>query len=76
MRSQKIIQIINLAQHYKCKPSEILRIPEEYDAFCLDEACAYIHSRMQEGETPMFKKKYSTFSDVYRGLNQRGVICQ
>lgn len=53
-----------MAQTYKCRPSEILHIKEEYAQFCFDEACAYIINRVQKGETPMFRKHFTSIKDA------------
>lgn len=36
-----MIQIIEMAKHYKKLPSEIVRIQNDYDAFCFDEICYF-----------------------------------
>lgn len=54
---------------YGCRPSELVGIEEPYEAFCLDEACAYIRIRMEEDETPKFKKRYSSFKDLYKNYS-------
>lgn len=38
---------------------------DPYTAFCLDEACAYILQKLDNGEEPMFKTHYSSFSQLY-----------
>lgn len=53
-----------MAQTYKCRPSEILYIKSEYVQFCFDEACAYIISKVQKGETPIFKKHFASISEA------------
>lgn len=35
-----------MAKTYKTRPSKILNINREYDAFCFDEACSYILSEL------------------------------
>ena len=52
------MRIIGLSRHYQKKPSEILEIDDGYTAFCLDEACALIVSRMtgEGAEKPVFEK--------------------
>lgn len=45
----------------------MLYIEDEYTAFCLNQACAYIRVKMeQEEEMPTFEKHYSNFSDLYK----------
>lgn len=65
-----------MAQMYHCKPSEILNIHEEYDAFCFNEACAYISLKIEDGETPIFKKSFRSFSDMYKDLERKGTKCR
>jgi hypothetical protein len=51
---------------YKKTPSELLFIQDEYTAFCLNQACAYIRSKIEyDKEEPVFTKKYSSFSQLY-----------
>lgn len=42
MKTRKMAQIIEMARHYNCKPSEILRIDDEYAAYCFDEVAFYL----------------------------------
>ena len=51
---------------YSCRPSELMGLEEPYEAFCFDEACAYIHIQIQNGNQPQFVKKYSSFKELYR----------
>lgn len=37
-----------------------------YEAFCFDEACAYIRNRLEDGETPQVTVKHTSFSDMYK----------
>lgn len=71
LKTQRVLQIINMAERYRCKPSEVIGIPEEYAAFCFDEACAYISSRIDDGEEPIFRKKYKSFADMYKRIEGR-----
>ena len=50
---------------YNRMPSEILGIEDEYTGYCLNEACAYIHAKLDAGETPRFQKKFKSFTDMY-----------
>ena len=38
---------------------------DAYEAFCLDEACAYIIQQIEDGNEPLFKKKYNSFKEMY-----------
>lgn len=68
--SSRILEVINIAQMYKCRPSALVGLEEPYEAFCFDEACAFIFAQIENGEQPRFKKKYSSFKDMYKGLEQ------
>ena len=65
-----------MAKLYMVRPSEILGITDAYTAFCLDEACAYITSRIKNGEEPDFniqnksleKQHYSSLRDMYSSM--------
>lgn len=66
--------MIGLAEFYHCRPSCFLYDANEYEQYCFDEACAYISSRMKDGEKPKFKKaklngkRYKNFSEYYKEL--------
>lgn len=68
-------EVLRLLGTYKmlgvhCRPSEMLGIEDAYTAFCFDEACALILTKMQDGEEPVIKeqevKHYSKPSDFYK----------
>lgn len=48
--------------------SEILGVKAEYDAYCLDEAVAYIILKMEQGEQPKYETKYKSAKDFYKQL--------
>ena len=55
------------------RPSELMDIEDAYLAFCFDEACAFIISKMMNGEEPIVKvnpvsweKEYKKPSDLYK----------
>lgn len=49
--------MILLANAYKIRPSQILQLEHDgYTAFCLDEACAVIQSRTNQGERCYFQE--------------------
>lgn len=54
------------AQRYKVRPSELMGIEDPYTAFCLDEACALIAVKLDNGEEITFVTKYKSFSDIYK----------
>lgn len=65
-----------MSKLYRIRPSEILGIVDVYTAYCLDEACAYITSKIQKGEEPDFniqkesleKQHYSSLRDMYSSM--------
>lgn len=69
-----------MAKLYHKRPSEIIFIEEEYASYCFDEACAYITSRIKDGEKPVFRKKdgniekphYSSAREMYSKMGYKG----
>ena len=65
-----------MANIYHCRPSTLL-VLSGYEAYCFDEACAYIRMKMEDGEKPQFvndkvkNKHFKSASEMYRAL---GVI--
>lgn len=65
-----------MAYTYNCRPSTFLEL-SGYEAYCFDEACAYIKMKMQSGEKPIFvdnkvkNKHFKSASEMYKAL---GVI--
>lgn len=67
-----------MARLYHIRPSEILKVQDEYTAYCLDQACAYITGMIQDGEKPNFNalkkttqqsvKHYDSLRDMYEDL--------
>lgn len=66
-----------MSKQYKCRPSEILSIEDEYTAFCFDEACAEIWAHLMNKETAIYLedrkenkevKHYHSFHDFYKTL--------
>lgn len=60
------MRIINQALKFNRLPSEILRIDDEYTAFCFDEACLYIINQIENKKKPHFKdEKVDSDKDKY-----------
>ena len=81
IRSKRIVNIVDTARYYNCRPSELCGIAQEYEAFCFDEACAYI-GKLLQGEKPQFGKqkgdsanvkKYKSFTDIYKPYERGNV---
>lgn len=64
--------LLTMAEAYRQKPSELLAVEDPYTAFCFDEACLYIRSRMQAGEQPQRKTKVSTMKEFYARIGGGG----
>lgn len=73
--------MIAMSKLYDVRPSGLIGITEEYDAYCFDEATAYIISRIKDGEKPDFsirdnkgtieKPHYSRPSDMYKSMGYK-----
>lgn len=57
-----------MASVYMCRPSQLMGIDDAYTCYCLDELCAVILSRMQNGEKPRFEQKYKSAKAIYDNL--------
>ena len=65
-----------MSKLYDVRPSILLDIADGYTRYCFDEACAYITSRIKQGEEPDFsigktnieKPHYSSLKDMYESM--------
>lgn len=57
-----------MSQLYRKTPSELLAIEDEYTGYCLNEACAYIQAKIDSGDSPKFRVKYKSFTDMYKSI--------
>lgn len=58
-----------------CRPSDLVGINDTYAAFCFDEACAFIISKLNDKEEPIIRNESterhrSRPSDVYGKFNK------
>jgi len=60
--------MVTMSKMYGKRPSEIMGITAEYDAYCFDEAVAYIILKMEQGEQPRYEIKYKSARDFYKNL--------
>lgn len=68
-----------MSKLYDVRPSVLLDIPDAYTSYCFDEACAYITSRIKQGEEPSFEVKdeniekphYNSLSDMYKSMGYK-----
>lgn len=69
-----------MSRQFHKLPSEILRIEDEYTAFCFDEACSDIISHLMNGDEPTYvklgmskesSKHYSTMSEFFNQIERR-----
>ena len=66
VESKEILRVLQLSKVYNKLPSEVMRIKDEYTAFCFDEACEEILYRLSKDEQPVFRSQYTSFSDFYK----------
>lgn len=70
VRTERILNVLGLANAYKVRPSTLLSVDDSYTAYCFDEACAIIVSRIENGEKPIFKKNagmhFTSFREFYK----------
>lgn len=68
------MNVLGMANAYGCRPSTLLGLESEYDAYCFDEACAYIKMKLQNGEKPQFvdnkikNRHFRSASEMYKAL--------
>ena len=57
-QSRRILNVINTAKTFNCRPSELLGVDEEdiYGRYCIDEACAYLYNMLQPDKDGKTKK--------------------
>lgn len=40
--------MLMMVKHYQMRPSQIINLNSEYEAFCFDEACSYILNELSK----------------------------
>lgn len=64
-----------MAKTYKVRPSQIIKLENDYDAFCFDEACDYVLSEIskEDAKEPKFiddeQTNKTNNNDVIEWLN-------
>lgn len=58
-----------MVKTYNKTPSEVLRVKDEYIGYCLDEVVSDILARINNGEEVVFKKQYTSFSEMYKNYS-------
>lgn len=75
--SPRILTIIDMSKRYGQRPSSIVCSQDdpldEYTAFCFDEACTFILSKIEQDETPEFQdnsppteRHFSSYSEMLK----------
>ncbi len=56
MKSQRILSVISISKQYRQRPSEVIGLTNDYEAFCFDEACVYILNEIskEDAREPKF----------------------
>lgn len=62
------MNLLGVTTRYGCPPSNMMDIADPYTAYCFDEACAYIVSKIENGEKPVFHTHYKSFRDLYKNI--------
>lgn len=60
-----------MSKTYKSRPSQLINLVDEYDAYCFDEACAFFLNELAEEKTPHFmedEKSNPTLNKLVAGL--------
>ncbi len=68
-----------MSKLYDVRPSVLLDIPDSYTSYCFDVACAYITSRIKDGEEPDFsvsdgnieKPHYNSLRAMYESMGYK-----
>lgn len=68
-----------MGKQYKIRPSKVIGLTNDYEAFCFDEACTYILSEMskEDGREPKFddkNKNKTNNNDVIEWLNTNSKV--
>lgn len=74
VRSSQIESVITISKMYHCLPSSVMKIDDEYTAFCFNEACCYIELRIEKGDKPHYIEyekeieqiEFTNFKDFYK----------
>lgn len=65
-----------MSKHYDTRPSELLGLEDAYTAYCFDEACIFIQTKLENKEKPVFVKEekasgnnhYTRVSEFYDSI--------
>ena len=69
--------MIAIAKEFGCLPSQVMSIDDEYTAYCFNEACMNVLTRLKNNETPHYvtleqgkenQQSYHNFSDFYKNI--------
>lgn len=66
------MSVLTIARHYKLRPSQIINIDNDYEAFCFDEACAFIINEINSEKEPRFENEEKTNNndDIIKFFNE------
>lgn len=80
VESPEILNILVMAKTYNQRPSNIIGLDNDYQAYCFDEACIFLYNALQENKTLHFAgdkkesqkpKHYKSFGEFYNSLGVR-----
>ena len=64
-----------MSKRFKIRPSQVLNLTNDYEAFCFDEACSFIMDQLEEKKEPNFfdseTKNNDNIIDFFNENNQK-----
>ena len=70
-----MLTLLMTVKRFQCRPSDTMGISDSYTAWCFDEVCLYLISKIEEtGEIPDVWQKCDNKTAVASMLQRRGVI--
>lgn len=65
-----IKSLIGMCRIYRKSPAELMRVEDPYEAYCLNEACAYIMTELGKGKEFYRGRSFSSFSKFYESIRK------
>lgn len=77
MKTPEILNVLRMAKEYNQRPSAIINLDNDYEAYCFDEACLYLYQALKDGKELHFAgvkeetkkpKHYTSFGEFCKAL--------
>lgn len=65
-----IKSLIGMCRIYQKPPAELMGVEDPYEAYCLNEACAYIMAELNKGKEFYRGRSFSSFSKFYESIRK------